>query len=133
MMDMTTEAETHPKVLIIDDDVTIRDLLSDWSADADFDVVGRATTGKQGWKLFQQFDPDITFLDINMPEVDGMQLLKRIREYHRNAFICMVTGESSIETVKKAAALKVSGFLVKPLSKEKFIQVIGTYNSSVKG
>jgi two-component system chemotaxis response regulator CheB len=68
------------KVLIVDDSFVMRTLIKDIvSADPDLEVVGTAANGKLALEAAKQHSPDVILLDIEMPEMDGLECLKRLR------------------------------------------------------
>ena len=103
------------RVLIIEDSNTymsiIADMLSKYS-------LHKATSAKEGLAKFKVQTPDITFLDLTLPDGDGHVLLKEIRKINPSAFIIMTTGTKTEESVKKAAENKVDGYIVKPYSRQ---------------
>jgi two-component system chemotaxis response regulator CheY len=68
--------------------------------------------------------PDVVCLDVLMPGMDGVSLLKRIREKHEDSRVVMITGEARAEVVKEALALGARGFVVKPFSAAKVLHAI---------
>lgn len=110
-------ADDHTlRVLIVDDERTMQVLLSKLVQQCGCRVVARADNGKAGLQLFKEKLPDIVFLDINMPKMDGMELLENIREESSDVQICMVSADAYSDSVKKAITLGISGFIVKPLT-----------------
>jgi len=82
--------------------------------------------------MYRIHRPDITFLDINMPGMDGVETLKKIREIDESAFVCMVSADAFIEMVEKLMKVGVDGFVVKPISQERIHQVVEKYRKMVE-
>jgi CheY-like chemotaxis protein len=106
------------KILLVDDDpVSLRILKEIVSAEPGHETT-EATGGEQAWKLLN--NPalffDIVFLDVSMPETDGLQVLDRIRESQilRSLRIVMCTATSDRETVDKVIKRGIRHFIVKP-------------------
>lgn len=111
------------KVLIIDDEKAILDTLSSILRDEGF-VVFKAGDGQQGLAMFEQEKPEVVLLDIWMPEMDGLQVLKAIREKDREAAVIVMSGHGTISTAVEAVKLGAYDFLEKPLSIDKTLEVI---------
>ena len=119
-----------PRVLIADDEQTMRTLLADLLRQEGCKVVARAVNGIEAFEFYKSKKPDIIFLDINMPEEDGIDTLKRIREEDKETFVCMVSADAYPETVKRAVSQGVSGFVVKPLSQSRVHDVVMNYHKA---
>lgn len=121
-----------PRVLIADDEQTMRTLLADLLRQEGCKVIARAVNGIEAFEFYKSKKPDMIFLDINMPEESGIDLLKRIREEDKETFICMVSADAYPETVKEAVSQGVSGFVVKPLSQSRIHDVVVNYHAARK-
>ncbi len=117
-----------PRVLIADDEQTMRSLLSDLLRQEGCNVVAKAENGLMAFEFYKSKSPDMIFLDINMPEEDGIDVLKRIREEDKEVFICMVSADAYPATVKEAVTQGVSGFVVKPLSQSRIHDVVANFH-----
>ena len=91
-------------------------------ADPDFQVAGTAQTGDQALALVEKFSPDLVVTDIRMPVMDGITLLTKIREQFPFTKFIITSGFSDFEYAKKAITLKVSDYLLKPITKNAFIE-----------
>lgn len=111
------------KVLIIDDEKDIRESLSSILKDEGFEV-SKATDGKEGLALFEREKPVIVLLDVWMPEMDGLQVLKAMKEKDKEAVIIVISGHGTISTAVEAVKMGAYDFLEKPLSIEKVLEVI---------
>jgi len=78
------------KILVVDDDPSIRMLYKEELEDEGYDVVV-ASSGKQAIELFQQENPDLVTLDILMPDMDGIQVLRKMKEIKPRLPIVMST------------------------------------------
>ena len=74
-----------------------------------------------------QWEPRITFLDIDMPGQNGLEILQALRENSPQAFVAMVTGHSSIQNVQVALAGGANGFIVKPFKPQRIVDVLERY------
>lgn len=108
------------KVVIIEDEAIIRKGLIasiDWAA-YECVVVGEAKNGKEGLEIIADVKPDIIVLDINMPVMNGLEMIERL-PYQIYSYI-VVSGYSEFDYAKKAIRLNVSDYLVKPLDHKQF-------------
>jgi CheY-like chemotaxis protein len=97
-------------VLIVDDDPDTREALAEALADAGFHVE-QAKSGKQALeRMEQQGEPDVLLLDLRMPEMDGAQLLERMRGSRTRVIV--LTGDSSARLIRFARSAKL---LAKPI------------------
>lgn len=103
------------KLLIIDDDEVVRESLAAYLEDSDFDIL-QAANGQQGLSVFEQEQPDLVICDLRMPQVDGLTLIRRIREeLHSETPIIVLSGAGVIGDVVEALRLGASDYLIKPL------------------
>ena len=114
------------KILIVDDSVTARKIIIDHLVKTSWKVI-EAQDGNDGLKKLEEH-PDIAliFSDINMPWLNGLEMVEKIKE--NNQFsdipICMLTTESAPDALQKAKELGVNAFLVKPVQQEQLLAVI---------
>ena len=103
------------KVLIVDDEERVVQSIAGVLEDEGFRVV-KARSGEEAIKIFQQDEPDITLLDIWMPGMDGIEVLKRLKWIAPDCQVIMISGHATISTDKLAEfrpviqkALKIAG------------------------
>jgi two-component system chemotaxis response regulator CheY len=112
-------------ILIVDDSETVRQVLQMTLANAGFDVV-EAEDGIDALSKLSDAQVDMLITDLNMPNMDGLELIKKVREEgsHRFTPIVMLTTESS--EVKKLAGREAgaSGWIVKPFKPEQLLKVV---------
>ena len=105
-------------ICIVDDEPAILNSLSSILEDEGYQVI-TATNGLEGMKLVRSDAPDLVILDIWMPEMDGLETLKRLRSQLPGILVVMMSGHGSIETAVKATKLGAYDYLEKPLDLEK--------------
>lgn len=111
------------KILIIDDEAPIREVLSASLRDEGY-VVQTAPEGTTGLQTLRDFSPDICFLDIWMPGMDGIEVLNKARPLFPQVEFVMISGHGTIETAVKATKLGAWDFIEKPLSIDKINIII---------
>ncbi len=104
-------------ILIVDDEESILTSLSSILQDEGYDVV-TVKNGGEALRIYTTDPPDLMLLDIWMPEMDGMETLRRVRELVPAAQVMMMSGHGSIETAVKAIKLGAYDYIEKPLSLE---------------
>ena len=107
-------------ILVVDDEEAILTSLSSILRDEGYEVAS-AKNGVEALRAFTMDPPDLMILDIWMPEMDGMEALRRVRELVPTAQVMMMSGHGSIETAVKAIKLGAYDYIEKPLSLENVI------------
>ncbi len=101
-------------ILIIDDDPLIRKTLSSHLLKGDYDIVA-AEDGEEGLQQYEERVPDLVILDIRLPDMDGLEVLSKIKEKNKNANIIIMTAYDDMKTTVEAIKLGAFEYLVKPL------------------
>ena len=107
-------------ILIVDDEESILTSLSSILSDEGY-AVAVAKNGMEALRAYTTDPPDLMILDIWMPEMDGMETLRRVRELVPTAQVMMMSGHGSIETAVKGIKLGAYDYIEKPLSLENII------------
>jgi DNA-binding NtrC family response regulator len=102
-------------ILVIDDDRLTRWSVSTLLGRAGYHV-HEAATGKEGYAALEEVRPNLVLLDIELPDMDGFAVLKRIREDHPDLPVLMMTADATAETARKALRLGAQGHLDKPIN-----------------
>jgi len=110
------------KVLIVDDNESIRGLLSVLFRSEHFEVVGELSSGDNLITTVKRLSPDIVCLDQEMPGKDGLTLLKEIKELDTKVVVLMITGTKDPEFQRQAVEAGVAGFLRKPFSQTQVLK-----------
>ena len=108
------------RILIVDDAVFMRMKLKDILEKNGYEVAGEAQNGQEAFDKYQAEKPDLVTMDITMPEVDGLQALKMIKQADANAKVvmCSAMGQQGMDAIKSGAV----DFIVKPFDTERVIQ-----------
>ena len=102
------------RILVVDDEVAICKMLEKFLRKKDFDVV-TANSGPDAIERVRQERPHVVLLDIRMPGMDGVETLKKIREFDQDVGIIMITAVKEDETGKACMKLGAYGYITKPL------------------
>ena len=113
-------------VLIIDDDPLIRKTLSGHLAKQGFDVQ-LAEEGEEGVRKFRESSADLVLLDVRLPDIDGLEVLRQIRDISKKTYVLMMTAYDDMKTTVDAIKLGAFEYLVKPLN---FIDLDLTVNKA---
>ena len=106
--------------IIIDDEEPARDLIKVFLKDFDtIDLVGQAKNGFEGAKLINELKPELVFLDIQMPKIDGFEMLELL-DYSPQVIFCTAFDQYAIKAFDKKAV----DYLLKPFSKQRFAEAV---------
>jgi two-component system, NtrC family, nitrogen regulation response regulator NtrX len=111
------------RILIVDDEEGIRRVLRQVLEYEGHDV-RTAEGGGEALTLYDTFSPELTFLDVKMARMDGLEVLGRIREQDPEAVVVMISGHGSIETAVEATRRGAYDFLEKPLDTDRILVTI---------
>jgi UDP-3-O-[3-hydroxymyristoyl] N-acetylglucosamine deacetylase len=110
-------------VLVVDDEAEIRASVRGVLADEGLRVL-EAEDGRQALEVLAHERPELVLLDVWMPEMDGIQLLERLRAEPSSPEVVMISGHGNIETAVKATKLGAFDFIEKPFSLEGLLRVV---------
>ena len=112
------------RVLVVDDAAFMRKMVSDALAKGGHEIVGEAGNGLEAVERFQELRPDVTTLDITMPEKDGLAALKEIMAFDPSArvIMCSALGQESkvLESIKAGA----KDFVIKPFQPDRVLEAV---------
>ncbi|WP_447865566.1 two-component system response regulator RssB [Pseudomonas aeruginosa] len=101
-------------LLIIDDDEVVRESLAAYLEDSNFKVL-QALNGLQGLQIFESEQPDLVICDLRMPQIDGLELIRRIRQTASETPIIVLSGAGVMSDAVEALRLGAADYLIKPL------------------
>ena len=117
--------------IIVDDDVQITELFSELMTLQGLDVLAIGHTGIDAIKLYDKHKPDVVFLDVEMPKLNGIQALKEIKEIDSSANVVIVTGSTSGDIEKQLKQNGVTEIVYKPFDIKKIDKIIESLNNPV--
>ena len=121
------EPEAMIKVLIVDDDQMNCDLLQSVFTRQGCHVIS-TTSGREGLDLFRAHNPRVTLLDLRMPEMDGLTVLKEIRAIDPHAPVIILGGGATEIQENQARALRATDFIRKGLSLEVLVEAVNRHS-----
>jgi len=112
------------KILVVDDEAKIRETLRGVLTDEGFEVL-EASDGRRALELLTEVVPRLAIVDVWMPEVDGIELLGRMRAQAPGVPIIVISGHGTIETAVRVIRMGATDFLEKPFELDALLQVVG--------
>jgi len=112
------------RVLVVDDAAFMRKVVSDALASGGHEVIGVAGTGIEAIARFQELHPELTTLDITMPEKDGLQALAEIMQIDPAARVLMCSALGQETKVIESIKLGAKDFVVKPFQPERLLEAV---------
>ena len=126
-----TNAKT--RVMIADDHpVVVLGLAAIINAQPDMTVVGEASNGRQALELFEKHLPDVTLIDLRMPELGGVEAIKQIRVKHPHAVFIVLTTYQGDEDIHKALKAGAQGYLLKGMAHDDLLDAIRRVRAGVQ-
>jgi len=112
--------------MIVDDDPLICEWLTNQisCSSMGFKVVGVANNGIEALQKLNEYNPDVVISDINMPKMDGIELLNCIKEYESGPQVVLLSDENDYPHVKQGILLGALGYILKPLDKDNLKEVM---------
>ena len=112
------------RILIVDDAAFMRMMIKNILTKAGYDVVGEAENGARAIEMYRELKPDLVTMDITMPEVDGIEGLKGIKQIDKDAkvIVCSAMGQQSM--VMEAIQAGARDFIVKPFQQDRILQAV---------
>ncbi len=117
---MRVEKKQGNIVMVADDDLFVRKILR--SALQNLVTIVETGDGADVEKLYKDNVPDVLFLDIHLPNKTGLELIESIKEIDPDAYIIMVSADSSTDNVKISSKHGVKGFMTKPFNRDRVLK-----------
>ena len=119
------------KILVTDDSKMARKMviktLQEALDDKNYEIL-EAQNGQESVDLYKEHNPNIVFMDLTMPVMDGFEALKKIKELDENAKVVVISADIQKLSMDKALQLGAFNFIKKPIDLEKMQQILGKIN-----
>jgi len=122
-IDFRWEARKQFRILVVDDELIVRDSLKDWLTEDGFQV-DAAESGPDALEKLAKQNYHLMLLDIKMPDMDGVEVLKRAREMRPDLAVVMMTAYATVETAVEAMKIGALDYLMKPFNPETLVPLV---------
>jgi two-component system chemotaxis response regulator CheY len=111
-------------ILVCDDAAFMRMMIKDILTKNGYNVAGEAENGLKAVEKYAEVKPDLVLLDITMPEMDGIQALKKIKESDPNALVIMCSAMGQQALVIESIQAGAKDFIVKPFQADRVLEAV---------
>ncbi len=115
-------------VLVCDDAMFMRNMIKRALAKTNYKVIGEAANGLEAVEKYVALNPDVVTLDITMPQMDGIEALKKIKEINPNAKVIIVSAMGQEIYVREAIIAGANAFIIKPFKNDSLIEAFDGFN-----
>ncbi|WP_270165389.1 response regulator [Paenibacillus sp. SYP-B4298] len=112
------------RVMVVDDAAFMRMMIKQILTESGHEVVAEAVNGLEAIQKYKENMPDIVTMDITMPELDGVEAVKEIRQVHSKAKIIMCSAMGQQQMVVSAIQAGAADFIVKPFQKDRVLEAV---------
>lgn len=116
------------KILLVDDAAFMRMMIKDVLKKNGFEDIHEAADGAQAVEKYKELKPDLVFMDITMPNVDGLEALKQIKAADAGAVVVMCSAMGQEAMVIEAIKTGAKDFIVKPFKPERILKTLASLN-----
>ncbi|MCI8565490.1 MAG: response regulator [Lachnospiraceae bacterium] len=114
------------KIMVVDDAAFMRMMIKNTLTKNGYTDIVEAQDGAEAVAKFDEEKPDMVFMDITMPNMDGLQALKKIKEGHADARIVMCTAMGQQSMVVEAIKYGAKDFIVKPFNADRIVEAVNS-------
>lgn len=116
------------RVVIIEDDPMVVEINRDFvEAVPGFKTVGKAKNGKQGLEIIDRLKPDLVIVDIFMPEMDGIEFIREVRENRMDIDVIVISASDQPSHIQECMRCGIIDYLIKPFKKERLAHSLENY------
>ena len=121
------------RLLVVDDAMLMRKMIRDVAIEAGWEVAGEARNGAEAVELYDRLRPDLVTMDVVMPEMSGLEALRRIRAVDPDAQVVMVTALDQKQTLMESIRDGAIDFIVKPFDRGRVISLLTKVQGKARG
>lgn len=114
------------KILVVDDAAFMRMMVKDTLTKGGYGDLYEAVDGADAVEKFKEISPDLVILDITMPNMDGLEALKQIKELNKDANVVMCSAMGQESMVIEAIKLGAKDFIVKPFKADRILKTVNS-------
>ena len=111
------------KILVVDDEAIVRISCQKTLSNEEYEVKS-ASSGKEGLEMLLNESFDLVLLDLKMPDIDGIEVLKKIRDSSLDTKVIMITGYATIDTAVVSLKLGAHNYLEKPFTPDALLEAV---------
>ena len=126
-----TEETKKMTAMVVEDEAVANELLCSTFKNF-FKEVTSVFNGKEALELYKEKKPDIVFVDIIMPEMDGIELARKIREINPQQMVVVISASNDIQKISQTIEIGVNSFIQKPIDTKKIIELLQNVTNLVK-
>jgi len=115
MAELSADHESVLKILVVDDEPNIREVLQSFLENEGYEVF-TADSGATTFSVLEGNNPHIVLLDVRMPDIDGLQCLRHLKDIYPETQVIMMSGFATIQMAKKSLEIGAFDYICKPLS-----------------
>jgi two-component system chemotaxis response regulator CheY len=116
--------EAMKRLLVVDDALFMRKMIRDVAVEAGWEVAGEARNGLEAVELYDRLRPDLVTMDVVMPEMGGLEALRKIRAVDPDAQVVMVTALDQKQTLLESIRDGAIDFIVKPFDRGRIVSLL---------
>jgi DNA-binding NarL/FixJ family response regulator len=116
---MTASTAPLIRVLILDDHPVVRfGIAAIVASQLDMEVIGQASRGREAIEIYREHHPDVTLIDLRLPDISGVQVIRSIRSLNKDAKLMVITTYDGDEDIFQAIRAGAAGYIIKGMSHE---------------
>lgn len=119
------------KILYVEDESQAREALTKY-LNRRFGKIFTAEDGVEGLSVFQEQEPDLVIVDLYMPNMDGLEMIKRIKKISPNVYVIVTSAVDEVGAILNGVNLGIDKYLLKPINPEELVKLVNAYKEQLK-